>query len=814
MSFPSIGAAPNSSVSGPCQAEQVTEFAIDARDSRAGDDSLAVLGLDPTTVRRYRWPARSGRTADWPSWLPADVVSRLRAAGIDAPWRHQVEAAEAAFTGRHVMLATGTASGKSLGYLLPVLAATFGGRDAVGPRPPGDRPAATDPLDDPALGLGVVGARPHTALYLSPTKALAHDQFRAARALGLPGWQVATLDGDTEPAARDWVRDWGTYVLTNPDMLHHSVLPQHRRWAPLLRRLRYVVIDEAHRYRGVFGAQVAGVVARLRRLAHFYGADPVFVLAAATTADPTESAARLIGIQPERIVLVDADDSLRPARELVLVEPTERSDELTAVLVRRCVDSGRQTLAFTRSRRAAEAIAGRARQLGGGERVDIESYSAGYLPQDRRANEAGRGSGEIRGVASTNALELGVDIVGLDAVVINGFPGTRSSFWQQAGRSGRREAEAVVVLVAGKHPLDRFLFDHPEALLDRPVEATVLDPSNPYVLGPQLLAAAQELPIREADAAYFGPTTPALLADLGRSGALRRRPNGWYVTAAGSAARRTDIRAAGERIDLVEEGTGRVVGVMEAGAADLSAHEGAVYVHRGDTYLCEPADDGEPEVFVRPARPGYVTSPTRETVIRIIAEHQRRRVGAGYVAIGPVEVRSRVTGYLRRDPVTGCVWDQTPLDLPVRVGHTTGVWWTLDMAHVPEEIGLARLAAGAHAAEHAWLALLPAFAPCDPWDISGTSALAHPDTGLVTVIVHDTTPGGAGFAERGFAVAERWLAMAAESITSCDCPNGCPGCVVVAACSTTGRALDKPTGGLLLDLISSPGEGSGGIMAT
>jgi len=459
-------------------------------------------------------------------------------------------------------------------------------------------------------------------------------------------------------------------------------------------------------------------------------------------------------------------------------------------------------LAFTRSRRAAEAVASGARQLGGDERAIIESYRAGYLPQDRRAIEAGLRSGDIRGVASTNALELGVDIVGLDAVVIDGFPGTRSSFWQQAGRAGRGEAEALVVLVAGRHPLDRFLFDHPEALVDSPVEATVLHPSNPHVLGPQLLAAAEELPLREEDAAYFGPTTHALLADLARTGALRRRPNGWYVTAAGPAAHQIDLRAAGARIDLVEERTGRIVGVVDAGTADLCAHEGAVYVHRGDTYLCEPADDGEPEVFVRPARPGYLTSPRRETDIRILAEQRRRRVGAGHIATGPIEVRSQVTGYLRRDPSTGTVWDQTPLDLPVRVGRTIGVWWTLDPALVPEEIGLARLAAGAHAAEHAWLTLLPAFAPCDPWDISGASTLAHPDTGLLTVIVHDCTPGGAGFAERGFAVAERWLAATHESVANCDCPNGCPGCVVSATCSTTGRALDKQAAGLLLDLIS------------
>lgn len=776
--------------------------ATDSRETRSGDALAAGLGLDDHHLRRYAWPARPGRTIDWPSWVPGELIEGFRAAGIDAPWRHQAEAAEAAVAGRHVMLATGTASGKSLGYLLPVLAATYGGADAIGPRPPGDRPAGSGPLDDPSMGLGAVGPRLHTALYLSPTKALAHDQFRAARALGPRGWHVATLDGDTEPAARDWVRDWGAYVLTNPDMLHHSVLPQHQRWAPLLRRLRYVVVDEAHRYRGVFGAQVAAVLARLRRLVHHYGADPVFVLAAATTAEPVESAARLLGVESERIVVVDADHSARPARNLVIVEPTGRADELTAELLRRCVDSGRQTLAFTRSRRSAESVAVRARQLGTGDRARIESYRAGYLPQDRRAIEDGLRSGDIRGVASTNALELGVDIVGLDAIVIDGFPGTRSSFWQQAGRAGRRDTDALVVLVPGRHPLDRLLFEHPEALVDRPVEATVLHPANPYVLGPQLLAAAEELPLRELDALYFGSSTAALVTDLARSGALRHRPNGWYVTATGSAARRIDLRAAGTRVDLVEQGTGRIVGVVDAGTADLCAHEGAVYVHRGDTYLCEPADDGEPEVFVRRAWPGYVTSPGRDSAIRIIDEQDRRRVGAGCLGMGPVEVRSRVTGYLRRDPETGTVWDHTPLDLPERVVRTTGVWWTLDAALVPEEVGLTQLAAGAHAAEHAWLNLLPAYAPCDPWDISGASAVAHPDTGLLTVIVHDTTPGGAGFAEHGFAVAEQWLAAAAESAATCDCPNGCPGCVVSACCSTTGRPLDKATAGFLLDLLT------------
>ena len=554
-----------------------------------------------------------------------------------------------------------------------------------------------------------IGPRPHTALYLAPTKALAHDQFRAARALGPPGWRIATLDGDTEPAARDWVRDWGTYVLSNPDMLHHSVLPQHRRWAPLLRTLRYVVVDEAHRYRGVFGSQVAAVLARLRRLAHYYGADPVFVLAAATVAEPAETAGRLIGVSAERITVVDQDDSARPARELLLVEPGTDPDELTASLLTRSVASGRQTLAFARSRRSAETIALRARAALGGSVAGsvvgssvaaaaprIEAYRAGYLAEDRRSIEAGLRSGEIRGVASTNALELGVDIAGLDAVLIDGYPGTRSSFWQQAGRAGRSEADALVVLVAARHPLDRFLFAHPEVLLGSPVESSVLNRANPYVLRPQLLTAARELPLTDQDERYFGSTTGDLIAELAAGGALRRRPGGWFATGS-DGGERVDLRAAGRRLDIVESGTGRVIGVIDEAGADLTVHDGAVYVHRGDTYLCgssadwsDPADDDPfgvdgrselddvPEVLVRAARPGYLTSPRRETSVRILAEDRIGRLGAGRVGFGEVEVCSRVTGYLRRDPATGTVWDQTPLDLPARTTRTAAVWLTLD----------------------------------------------------------------------------------------------------------------------------------------
>ena len=415
-------------------------------------------------------PARPGRPVAWPSWAHPELVTTLRAAGIERPWAHQASAADLAHDGQHVVLATGTASGKSLGYQLPALSRLL--------------------TDDRA-----------TVLYLSPTKALAADQLRAVDALRLPGVRAAGYDGDTMREEREWVRQHARFVFTNPDMLHHAMLPGHARWTRMLRRLAYVVVDECHAYRGVFGSHVAHVLRRLRRLAARYGASPTFVLASATSGDPAESASRLTGLP---VTAVTEDASPRGALTFALWEPPLVEDDPepgrsqvrrsalaeTADLLTDAVAHGTRTLAFVRSRKGAEVVASMARRAldetvpGLGERV--AAYRGGYLREDRRRIEQALHSGELLGLASTNALELGVDLVGLDAVLICGYPGTRASLWQQAGRAGRAGGDALAVLIARDDPLDRYVVHHPSSVFGRPVEATVLDPANPYVLGPQL----------------------------------------------------------------------------------------------------------------------------------------------------------------------------------------------------------------------------------------------------------------------------------------------------------------------------------------
>ena len=768
--------------------------------------------------QRYvrRLPAREGVRAGWPDWLPAEVVESVQRAGIPQPWAHQVEAAEAAWQGRHVALSTGTASGKSMGYLMPVLASTYAGLAPAGPT----RPAPT------GTAAWRVGGREHTALYLSPTKALAHDQLRACADLGLPGWALAAVDGDTDLAVRDWAREHAAYVFTNPDLLHLSLLPGHVRWARFLATLRFVVVDEAHRYRGVFGAQVALVLRRLRRLAAAYGASPTFITASATATGAAASTAALIGVAPADVAAVEVDASARGPVELVLWQPGADADEATADLLAGSVSAGAQTIAFVPSRRGAELVAIRAqRQLDAHPapvavkaqpaepeqaRPTVAAYRGGYLADDRRRLERALQEGRLRGVAATNALELGVDIAGMDAVILSGFPGTRSAFWQQAGRAGRRGRAASVTLVGRTHPLDAYLLAHPDALLDAPVEPTVLHPDHPQLLGPQLAAAAQELPVTDADAAYFGPGTDTALARLVAAGSLRRRPDGWYWTRPQRAVDAIDLRGGrGGSVEIIEVGTGRILGHVDPVAADRAVHPGAVYLHRGETYLCEELDHEGLEALVRPARPGYVTQPRVTTLVGVEHERDRRPAGRGTLHVGRIAVTTQVTSYLRRDETLGTVWDQTPLELPERRLVTSAVWLTLDLAAVDETLSLAQLSAGLHAAEHVALALLPAFASCDRWDVRGHSTTAFlegaagPGAGSshLTLVVYDQQPAGTGAAEEAYGPAGAWLAAAYDRVSSCTCDAGCPACVVSADCGEPQRGLDKQTAASLLALL-------------
>jgi DEAD/DEAH box helicase domain-containing protein len=732
-------------------------------------------------------PGRAASTQEWPDWVAGPVLGAFAGAGITELWAHQRAAMDLAHEGSHVVLATGTASGKSLGYLVPVL---------------------SDVLDGAAASSG----RGATALYLSPTKALAADQLARIEALALPGVRAATYDGDTPTDERRWIRDHAQVVLTNPDLLHHSLLPGHERWRPFLRALRYVVVDECHVYRGVFGAHVSAVLRRLRRVAARYGAEPTYVLASATVSEPAGHAARLIGMP---VTPVTQDGSPREAMTFALWEPpvldgARRSATTEAAhLLADLVADDVQTVAFARSRAGVEALATSARR-----RLEaahsprsgaVAAYRGGYLPQERRELERALRSGELVGLAATNALELGVDVSGLDAVLMAGWPGRRASLWQQAGRAGRAGAESLAVLVAADDPLDSYLMEHPEAIFGRPVEATVLDPANPYVLAPHLAAAAAELPLTDDDLALFGPGARALLDELVRRGILRRRPTGWYWAREDRPGDHVSLRGAAAVVAITQRSSGRVLGTIDEAAAHSQVHTGAVHVHQGDTWVVTELDLDAGTAFVAHGDPGWSTTARSVSSFGLIRAERTVSRGPVEVSFGAVQVRSQVTSFLRRLP-SGEVLGTHPLDLPERSLHTKGVWWT-----VPESLLLeagieeAHWAGALHAAEHAAIGMLPLVATSDRWDVGGVSTALHPDTGLPTILVYDGYPGGAGFAEQAYAGFGGWLTATLETVAACACPSGCPACVQSPKCGNGNEPLDRDGAIRLLGAVLTAG---------
>jgi DEAD/DEAH box helicase domain-containing protein len=755
-------------------------------------------------------PPRAGTKVPWPCWIPVVITQALARMGTDRPWAHQAAMAEHAHQGRHVIISTPAASGKSLGYLLPALTGVLAGR---------------------------------TVLYLAPTRALAADQLRAVQALSIPGVCAAVVDGDTPAAERERARSHANYLLTTPDMLHHALLPRHARWEGFFGRLQYVIVDECHGYRGVFGSHVAHVLRRLRRVAAHHarahlarvgaggsagasagasangkaGTAPgpggnatagrlVFLLASATISEPGSCARLLTGEAAEEITESTAprgpltfglwEPPLTRARGEGGAPVRRAATAEAAALLSELVAHGVRGLAFTRSRRGAEAVALAARRALGDEPAAngdsrIAAYRSGYLPEDRRALEAALQQGTLRGLAATSALELGVNICGLDAVLIAGWPGSRAAVWQQAGRAGREGQPAVAVLIARDDPLDTYLVHHPETLLNRPLEATVLDPANPYVLAPHLCAAAAELPVTEEDLASFGPSAGPVADTLVARGMLRRRARRLYSRRGWWNA--PGMRGDGTRpVKIVEAATGRLVGTVDEPSAHLLVHTGAVYLHQGEAYLVSKLDLADGVALVAAGDPGYTTSARDITGIDVISELRRTAWGPGAVHFGEVEVVRQVISFTRRDLETGAPRGEVPLDLPPRALRTRAVWWTISAG---QRAALLRkgvdLPGAAHAAEHTAIGLLPLFAACDRMDIGGVSADLHGATGRLTVFVYDGHEGGAGFAERGFTVARDWLRATAEAIASCECQAGCPSCIQSPKCGTGNEPLAK-----------------------
>ena len=818
----------------------------------AGDDRL--VGL-------VELPGRPERASDWPEWVHPLVRGAWARRGVERPWSHQREALDATASGADVVVATGTGSGKSLAAWTPLLSDLAGA--------------------GPTTRISAVHRRP-TALYLSPTKALAADQCASLEALMEGGPRLAsasTCDGDTPREAKEWARANADALLTNPDYLHHVMLPAHGRWTRVLASLRYIIIDELHHWRGVTGSHIALVVRRLLRACHRLGADPRVIMLSATVRDPALVGAAMTGRPATAVTrdgspagprhlalwqggLVDDGSGAEPSSSGALASPAPFSSPgdpasqgvladgdrvLGAPVVRRSagaeaagltarlVEEGAWLLAFVRSRAGAEAVAAQVRDRlssrGSPLAGRVGAYRGGYLPEERRALEAAIRSGRVRALATTSALELGLDISGLDATVTAGWPGTRASLWQQIGRAGRAGRAGVSVLIASENPLDAYLVRHPEDILAE-VEAAVIDPANPWVLAPHLCAAAAEAPLTEADSTYFGPGLADVVGALERDGLLRRRPAGWFwdATRPERPSDLTDLRGGGGDVQIVDP-AGVVIGTIDEASADAHVFPDAVYVHQGRTYhvlslssvtgAAGPVGWGRAPVgappLVAPLRPGdqrvavveEVRTPLRtrasthtSVAIRGVEASWTSPDGLLTWCFGPTDVSTRVTDYdLLRLPGLEFIRN-TELAMPTRTLPTRSAWFQLERgAEAVLGIGAADLPGALHAAEHAMIAILPLIATCDRWDLGGLSTQSHDDTGRPTVFVHDAFRGGAGHTRSGYARAAQWIGATLEAVRECPCEDGCPRCVQSPKCGNGNEPLSKAGAVALLGFV-------------
>ena len=754
------------------------------------------------------------------------LQAALRSQGIDRLFTHQAEAVNTALSGRHVVIVTGTASGKTLCYNLPVLEAIL------------ERPTAR-------------------ALYLFPTKALAQDQLRSLGELGcaIEGQRgrgasalpvtVGTYDGDTPHSRRSRLRQSGQIILTNPDMLHLGVLPNHPIWGSFFRNLRFVVIDEAHTYRGVFGSQVACVLRRLRRVCALYGAEPQFIAASATIANPAQHFAALTGVEAQ---VIDADGSPQGPRTFALWNPpfidraqtSRRSPNGEATtLFTSLVRNNTRTIVFTRARKVAELILRYAREeLGkegkqgkGGKRGKqpdassdlpsfpsspslssrIAAYRAGYTPEQRRQIERDLFSGKLLGVTATTALELGIDVGGLDAAVLLGYPGTIASLWQQAGRAGRGDAPSLAVLIALSNPLDQYYMRHPAELFGRPHEHALIDPDNVYVLQRHLPCAAHEAPLgniagpgRFDDEQLFGPGFVQAMVQLEEQGRLVFQGDRWTFAGSGYPAEKVNLRSAGgSRFAILDESNNyRTLEEIESSTAMQRVHPGAVYLHQGESYVVSRFDSEMGFAVARPAEVDYYTEAREWSDVRIMRSLASRPIPGGYAYFGHVRTTSQVVGYRKLRHYSEEVLGDEPLDMPASTFETAALWWDLapEIAQACARRGLDFLG-GIHAAEHAAIGILPLFAMCDRWDIGGLSTPRHPDTDAPQIFIYDGFPGGVGIAEQGFRELPALWQATYDVVARCPCDGGCPSCIQSPKCGNNNEPLDKAAAQLILQML-------------
>jgi DEAD/DEAH box helicase domain-containing protein len=719
-------------------------------------------------------PPREASLVKFPDFEP-QLSEALRKMGASRLYSHQLEAYERVLAGENVVVATATASGKSLCYKIPAFQ-------------------------------NALGRAKSRAFFLYPTKALAQDQLGKIKAFDLRGVHPATYDGDTPHTLRADIRRRANILLTNPDMLNIGILPNHESWADFLRNLQIVAVDEAHVLRGVFGSHVAAVLRRLRRVAMLHGGDPRFVLTSATIANPQELAESLTGLP---FTLVDSDGASTGERRVIFRNPPlldkekgERRSLLTegALVFANLVSQGVRTIAFARTRKAAELIYRYAAdRLGVDGARRISPYRAGYTPRERREIEGRLFRGDLLGVVSTNALELGVDVGALDAVVCCGYPGSVASIWQQWGRAGRGKVPALAVYIPGRDSLDQFLFENPPRVLGRRVEAARVTMENPYILGPHLLAAAHEAPLDADDEEYFGPAYRSVAKAMMEDRALASSGGRLVYVGGDNPARNISLRSASSETVLIADGEGELIGTAEATRAPSELHPGATYLHRGSAYEVESLNLRSHRAVARRVPNRYYTRPRVETDVEVLEEIEKRDLANGSVLHwGRVRTTDSVTYFKKVRVADDKEVGVYPLDLPDVILETQALWVTLPPLPREARPSFESFGGALHAGEHGMIGLLPLFAMCDRADIGGLSTPVHRQSRLPTVFVYDGYPGGVGISKRGYEAFESLARDTLGVITRCPCERGCPACIQSPKCGNWNEPLSKDGAASLL----------------
>ncbi len=711
--------------------------------------------------------------------LPKALNNALHRSGYSQFFSHQTEAIDLIRSGRDVIVATPTASGKSLIYNVPVMERLL-----------------TDP-----------SAR---ALYLFPLKALAQDQLRwideFSRLLPELGPKPALIcDGDTSDYRRRKIREQPPRILiTNPDMLHLSMLGYNDNWAALWQGLSHIIIDEVHTYRGVFGSHMAWVMRRLTRICAKFGARPQFVLSSATVGNPGQLARDLLN---REVAVVSHSGAPRGTRHFVFIDPLQSAAHAACQLLEAALKRDLRTIVYTQARKMTELIFIWTRDKLGNRRDKLTSYRAGFLPEERREIEARLTSGELLGVISTSALELGIDIGSLDICILVGYPGTIMATWQRGGRVGRRQRDALILMVGQEDALDQYFLRHPRDFFDRGVEAAVLNPDNPVIARQHLLCAASETPLRAGEAMLEGIGAQAAVAELAEEAQLLLGSDGrtWY-TGRKYPHREVDLRGSGRSFVIREDGPGgRELGRIDGLRCLKECHPGAVYLHRGETYLIADLDLDGHEVIATRKKVNYFTRTTgskETTILKVLSmvERQARDASCSYrIALGRLKVTDQVTGFQRRLVNGHKVIATLPLNLPPTVFETEGLWIEIPEALQQRiEAALLHFMGGIHALEHAAIGIFPLLVLCDRNDIGGISYPFHPDLGKPAVFIYDGHPGGVGLCREAFTKIGELLEKTLAVIQSCPCTTGCPSCVHSPKCGSGNRPIDKESARQLL----------------